>query len=110
MTRSKTYKKSGGLVGHLKSTAHSTVKFSCPYCLDTFKSMSAMTQHVESTGKRCRFRETDEYGTYIDQLTGGLVDVAIDGHEDGTVKYVVSEQFRPKAEGGKGKGKKIEYK
>lgn len=41
-------------------------------------------------------RETDTYGALIDQLTGGLADVSFRRHDDGTVKYEVSKNFRRK--------------
>ncbi|KAF4988602.1 hypothetical protein FDECE_14980 [Fusarium decemcellulare] len=90
----KTFKASNGLVAHLKSTAHSGTKYRCPYCLRTFNSLVAITQHAESNGSRCKIRETDAYTPYLDQLTAGMVDIAIDNNDDGTVKYQISKNFR----------------
>ncbi|KAF4974257.1 hypothetical protein FZEAL_8819 [Fusarium zealandicum] len=90
----KTFKKALGLLAHLKSPAHSATKYRCPYCLRTFVSLSAITQHAESNGVRCRIRETDTYDVYLDQLTAGMVDVSLDRHEDGTVKFEQSKKFR----------------
>ncbi|KAJ3509328.1 hypothetical protein NM208_g15683 [Fusarium decemcellulare] len=90
----KTFKASNGLVAHLKSTAHSGTKYRCPYCLRTFNSLVAITQHAESNGSRCKIRETDAYTPYLDQLTAGMVDIAIDNNDDGTVKYQISKTFR----------------
>lgn len=39
-------------------------------------------------------RETDTYGSFVDQLTGGMADVSLERHNDGTVKYQVSKNFR----------------
>ncbi|KAH7165741.1 putative C2H2 finger domain protein [Dactylonectria macrodidyma] len=95
----KTFKKAGGLIGHLRSPAHSSAKYRCPYCLNTFGSLTAMTQHAESSGVRCRIRESDDYNSYLDQLTSGIVDISPTRNEDGTVKYettdVAREAFRP---------------
>ncbi|RSL62632.1 hypothetical protein CEP54_005555 [Fusarium duplospermum] len=92
----KTFKNSRGITGHLKSPAHSGTKYRCPYCLRTFNSLAAITQHAEDSSVRCRVRETDTYGALIDQLTGGMADVSVRRHDDGTVKYEVSKNFRRK--------------
>ncbi|KAH7151992.1 putative C2H2 finger domain protein [Dactylonectria estremocensis] len=95
----KTFKKAGGLIGHLRSPAHSSTKYRCPYCLNTFSSLSAVTQHAESNGVRCHIRDSDNYNSYLDQLTSGIVDVSPTRNEDGTVKYETTdasrEAFRP---------------
>ncbi|WAO94193.1 C2H2-type domain-containing protein [Fusarium falciforme] len=93
----KTFKNSRAIIGHLKSPAHSGTKYRCPYCLRTFNSLAAITSHAEDSSVRCRMRETDTYGALIDQLTGGLADVSFRRHDDGTVKYEVSKNFRRKA-------------
>ncbi|KAM6521982.1 hypothetical protein FALCPG4_011676 [Fusarium falciforme] len=92
----KTFKNSRAIIGHLKSPAHSGTKYRCPYCLRTFNSLAAITSHAEDSSVRCRMRETDTYGALIDQLTGGLADVSFRRHDDGTVKYEVSKNFRRK--------------
>ncbi|RTE69398.1 hypothetical protein BHE90_016218 [Fusarium euwallaceae] len=92
----KTFKNSRSITGHLKSPAHSGTKYRCPYCLRTFNSLAAITQHAEDSSVRCRVRETDTYGALIDQLTGGMADVSVRRHDDGTVKYEVSKNFRRK--------------
>ncbi|KAM0433977.1 hypothetical protein ACHAPT_003921 [Fusarium lateritium] len=89
----KTFKTSHAIIGHIKSPAHSRTKYRCPYCLRTFKALADITQHAESSSVRCRMRETDTYGALVDQLTGGLADVSISRHDDGTVKYEVSTKF-----------------
>ncbi|KAJ4233160.1 hypothetical protein NW759_001941 [Fusarium solani] len=92
----KTFKNSRAIIGHLKSPTHSGTKYRCPYCLRTFNSLAAITSHAEDSSVRCRMRETDTYGALIDQLTGGLADVSFRRHDDGTVKYEVSKNFRRK--------------
>lgn len=103
----KTFKTKGGLIGHLRSPAHSGKKYRCPYCLKDFTSLTAITQHAEDTGSRCRIRYSDNYDAYMDQLTAGLVDVSLDRHEDGTLKYNTTEKaqeaFGRKVNKGKGK-------
>ncbi|KAM5344840.1 hypothetical protein ACJ41O_010702 [Fusarium nematophilum] len=90
----KVFKNSRGLIGHLRSTAHSETKYRCPYCLNIFRSLAAITQHAESNGSRCRLRDTDTYDAYLDQLTAGMVDVSLERNDDGTLKYEMSKSFR----------------
>ncbi|KAF5024024.1 hypothetical protein F66182_3911 [Fusarium sp. NRRL 66182] len=90
----KSFKKGIGLVSHLKSEAHSEERYRCPYCLNTFGSLVSITQHVESNGSRCQIRNTDQVGSFLDSLTGGMLEVSKDTHEDGTVKYEVSKNLR----------------
>jgi len=89
-----------GLLLHLKSPLHSKEQMLCPSCLNYFPGVTALTQHVESQGSRCRVRDSDQYRTFVDQLTAGLSDV--DGrHTDQTVRYVVpetDEAFRNKTD------------
>ncbi|KAJ4308000.1 hypothetical protein N0V84_012361 [Fusarium piperis] len=92
----KTFKNSRAIIGHLKSPAHSGTKYRCPYCLRSFNSLAAITQHAEDSSVRCRVRETDTYGAFVDQLTGGMADVSLERHDDGTVKYEVSKNFHRK--------------
>jgi len=79
-----------GLLSHLKSPLHSGEQMLCPGCLRYFPGATALTQHVESQASRCKVRESDQYRTFVDQLTAGLTDV--DGrHNDNTVRYIVPE-------------------
>ncbi|KAK7432383.1 hypothetical protein QQZ08_000945 [Neonectria magnoliae] len=95
----KTFKKAGGLIGHLRSPVHSDTVYRCPYCHRTFSSLAAVTQHAESSGVRCRIRDTEKYDAYLDQLTAGIVDVSRERNDDGTLKYntteTARETFRP---------------
>ncbi|KAL6913776.1 hypothetical protein ACHAP8_001719 [Fusarium lateritium] len=92
----KTFKSGQALLGHLRSEAHSETKYRCPYCLNTFGSLTSITQHAESNGNKCKIRETDIYRAYMDQLLGGMVDVKNEQHDDGTVKYEVAKDFKPR--------------
>lgn len=51
--------------------------------------MTAVSQHIESNGKFCKIRRAGNYRAYVDQLTGGIIDVADKPNEDGTAKYVL---------------------
>ncbi|KAG6006563.1 hypothetical protein E4U21_006861 [Claviceps maximensis] len=82
----KVFKNRGQLVSHLRSPAHGDQSFRCPYCLRMFKSLTAISSHVESSSVNCRIRETDGYNAYLDQLTAGMVDIGIQ-NEDGTPRY-----------------------
>jgi hypothetical protein len=64
----------------------------CPCCFKSFNTVSALAQHTEDEGSKCRVHTAGAYRAYTDQLTSGLVD--LDGHhlEDGTNKYVISEK------------------
>ncbi len=79
------------LIAHLKSPVHTAPKLTCPYCLGHFGGTTALTNHVESQGSKCRMNETVHYRTFIDQLTAGIVDVQ-GHHRDTTVRYVVNEK------------------
>ena len=74
----------------MRSPLHSKDQMQCPSCLRLFPGVTALTQHVESQGTRCKVRDSDQYRIFVDQLTAGLTDV--DGrHNDNTVRYVVPE-------------------
>ncbi|KAF7552021.1 hypothetical protein G7046_g7555 [Stylonectria norvegica] len=91
----KVFKNANGIIGHLKSPAHSGEKYTCPVCLRNFTALSAITQHVESNGTFCKIRETDDYDPYLNQLTAGLVDIDIENlNDDGTLKYRTTENAR----------------
>lgn len=88
---SKVFKTGNALKGHLNGTYHGDTKYQCPACHRIFKSLTAITQHAEASGAKCHLRESSDYNAYMDQLTAGLVDVALDRHEDGTIKFQTSE-------------------
>ncbi|PNY26154.1 Uncharacterized protein TCAP_03916 [Tolypocladium capitatum] len=77
----------GKLIGHLRSAAHGENTYTCPACNRRFKSLEAITSHVESSTSRCRMREGSGVAAFLDQLTGGVVNVSTSRHQDGTPKY-----------------------
>jgi hypothetical protein len=68
-------------------------RLKCVNCLRFFDSATALTQHAESQGVRCKIRDTDQYGTYVDEITASTAATA-GRHADLTVKYVVND-FKP---------------
>ncbi len=81
-------------IQHLKSPAHRNEKLSCTGCLRYFATATALTQHSESQGVRCKVRETDNYGGVVDEVTGGTARTA--GRlDDDTIKYEVAEGLVP---------------
>ena len=89
----KTFNKANGLIGHLRSPAHGDRTYRCPSCFKSFKSLTAITSHAESSMSKCAIRETNNYGAYLDQLTAGMVTV-VERHADGTPKYKTAESAR----------------
>ncbi|KAH8805691.1 hypothetical protein F5884DRAFT_755254 [Xylogone sp. PMI_703] len=84
-------------IQHLKSAAHLNEKLRCPNCLDYFASSTALTQHCESQGVRCRIREAGNYNSTVDEITIGMGKVA-GLHVDNTIKYAINDAaFKPKA-------------
>jgi hypothetical protein len=78
----------------LKAPAHidANKRLMCVNCLRFFDSVTALTQHAEAQGIRCRVRETDGYENYIGEITAKAAKT--DGfHSDSTVKYAVGEDF-----------------
>jgi hypothetical protein len=87
----KSFVEKSSLVNHLRSSAHMTKSVRCPRCLRHFADNFSLAQHAESQSLRCRLRESDDYGLFVDKLTGGIAD--LDGHhDDGTVKYKISKR------------------
>ncbi|KAG5982868.1 hypothetical protein E4U55_001199 [Claviceps digitariae] len=89
----KVFKTSGQLIAHLRSPAHGNQSFRCPYCLKMFKSLTAISSHVESSSVNCRIREADGYNAYLNQLTAGMVDIGRQ-NEDGTLQYTTVDSSR----------------
>jgi len=82
----------GTFIAHLKSPAHREEKLQCNNCLRYFLSATALTQHCEAQGTRCKVRETDGYGGLVDEVTGGTA--RTEGrHVDNTVRYAVNGNF-----------------
>ncbi|KAM4066484.1 palmitoyltransferase PFA3 [Hirsutella rhossiliensis] len=89
----KAFKTAGGLISHLRSTAHGNRTYQCPYCLRKFKSLAAIVSHAEQSNVHCRIRESDNYDAFIHQLTAGIVDVDMKRHDDGTIKYETRDDW-----------------
>lgn len=62
--------------------------------MNRFKTLAAVAAHSESSSLLCNIRNMHGYEAYIDQLTGGMVDVGFDRYEDGTLRYQTSEAAR----------------
>lgn len=75
----------------MNSPAHlaDNEKHQCVHCLRYYENATSLTQHAEAQGVRCRVRERDNYGGYIDDITAKTAAVA-GKHEDDTVKYVIN--------------------
>lgn len=54
---------------------HRISKMKCPYCLKHYKSATALVAHCESRGSRCQINKADDFGTFLDRLTGGFLGV-----------------------------------
>lgn len=83
---------------HLSSPKHleDAQRLKCPHCLRYYDSATALTQHAESQGTRCKIRLQQEYDYYIDEITASTAVVA-GLHSDDTIKYAVNENL---AQGG----------
>ncbi|KAM0283398.1 hypothetical protein ACHAQH_002521 [Verticillium albo-atrum] len=64
-------------------------RLQCPACLRFFADVTALTQHAESQSTRCNIRASAKYGSFLAQLTAGVVD-AVGQHTDTTIKYEVT--------------------
>ncbi|KAI9649218.1 hypothetical protein NHQ30_001786 [Ciborinia camelliae] len=81
-----------GFIQHLLSAAHAgNNRLTCPNCYRSFGTYTALTQHCESQGVRCKIREADNYGRIVDDITASVADVG-GRHEDETVKYTVNKE------------------
>ncbi|CZR67654.1 uncharacterized protein PAC_17553 [Phialocephala subalpina] len=75
---------------HLKSPAHRNENLQCTKCLRYYATATALTQHMESQGVRCKVRNDGNYAGVVDEVTGGVA-LAKGRLLDKTVKYVVNE-------------------
>lgn len=90
---SKTFKKAGQLISHLRNNDHRPAKYRCPFCSKMYRSISALTQHCETPNTFCEIDYSYSYRTFLNQLTGGVIDV--DGkHADHTPKYIVTDMAK----------------
>lgn len=86
---SKTIQSSSAFIQHLKSPAHRNEKLQCINCLRYFATATALTQHCESQGVRCKVRQTSEYDGVVDSVTGGTA-ITAGRHIDDTIRYAVN--------------------
>ncbi|KAF2740138.1 hypothetical protein EJ04DRAFT_482870 [Polyplosphaeria fusca] len=54
---------------------HRITKMRCPHCLNQFKSCTALVTHCESSKSKCGISRTEDFGVFLDRLTGGFVTV-----------------------------------
>ncbi|KAI0835317.1 hypothetical protein F5Y06DRAFT_306282 [Hypoxylon sp. FL0890] len=73
------FKNSKGLIGHLKSPAHSGNQFPCPGCRVLFTTAASFVQHIETVSStKCRLRENEvEYRRVLGAISNGALDVDI---------------------------------
>jgi hypothetical protein len=56
-------------------TDHRISMMRCPSCLGNFASCTALVAHCESGSRKCNIRKANDYGTFLDRLTGGFLGV-----------------------------------
>jgi hypothetical protein len=79
-------------IQHLKSPTHRSEKLQCNKCLRYFSTATALTQHSESQGVRCKVREADNYAGIVDSITGGTATTS-GLHVDNTIKYCLRPEL-----------------
>lgn len=89
---SKAFKTHHQIIAHLRSPVHASINFDCPYCRSRFHSVTNMLEHAEATYAKCCLRNTDGFGAFVSQLTGGIINVSRSELSDGTPKFEVSEE------------------
>jgi hypothetical protein len=55
--------------------AHRISRAKCPYCLKYFDSVTALMSHCQSRGSRCQVNKADDFGEFLNRLTGGFLSV-----------------------------------
>lgn len=55
--------------------SHRVSRAKCPYCLKYFDSVTALMCHCQSRGSRCLINKTDDFGVFLNKLTGGFLSV-----------------------------------
>ena len=91
---SKTHQSKSAFIQHLKSPAHRNEKLQCINCLRYFATATALTQHCESQGVRCKVRQTSEYDGVVDGITGGTA-ITAGRHVDDTIRYALNPEILP---------------
>ncbi|CAN9119496.1 unnamed protein product [Alternaria alternata] len=54
---------------------HRITRVKCPKCLKYFKSATALMAHCESHGSKCTINHTDNFGVFLDRMSGGFLGV-----------------------------------
>lgn len=54
----------------------------CPTCLRYFDTATALVAHCESRSAKCRINKADDYGKFLDRMTGGFLGVEEKVRED----------------------------
>ncbi|KAK4177695.1 hypothetical protein QBC36DRAFT_370938 [Triangularia setosa] len=70
----KSFPTGNGLRNHLLTHPSTGFQVQCPVCSKWFDTNTALAQHVESEGSRCKIRESEDYGRFLCQFTAGMVD------------------------------------
>ncbi|KAK4539967.1 hypothetical protein LTR36_009937 [Oleoguttula mirabilis] len=65
------YEAPSEIVAHLQ-TAHIKTNYNCTTCMKRFKCATALTAHMESTG-RCNVKDSNNYGHLLDEISGGFL-------------------------------------
>jgi hypothetical protein len=63
------------------------LRLRCPACMRQYPSATALVQHAESQAVKCQIRESQQYKSAVDCITGGFVDTE-GRHKDYTVRYI----------------------
>lgn len=88
---SKSFATKSTFIAHLNSPAHHNERLQCHNCLRYFQNATALTQHCEAQGVRCKVRDTTDYNGIVDEVTGGTARIS-GRHVDNTVKYTVNNE------------------
>ena len=74
-------------IRHLESPVHQNQSLQCHGCLRYFFTATALTQHSEAQGDRCKVRLTDGFDAEVDRITAGTIATA--GRlSDNSIRYV----------------------
>ncbi|KAF2278798.1 uncharacterized protein EI97DRAFT_431044 [Westerdykella ornata] len=80
---------------------HRIIRMRCPSCLKLFQSCSALVGHCASSTTKCRIRKADNFGTFLDRLTGGFLGVEEEirpDHKDQQYTFVVENPYTKQPE------------
>ncbi|KAL5457996.1 hypothetical protein PMIN06_003569 [Paraphaeosphaeria minitans] len=54
---------------------HRVSRAKCPHCLKYFDSITALMSHCQSRGSKCQVNKADDFGKFLNRLTGGFLSV-----------------------------------